>query len=389
MVKKKPLGTLEGWSNLDDGGSVRLEVGAGCGWRVEKTPKGDTPGYQVLRHDLSSGYFIVPPTVVWVSYDHLPKSRAKWVLREAQDWVENAIASQEDHKPLKTHNIGTEDHPLRASQVPMLVSCDWRYVLEFLECISDDGSREAAETGTAVGKVLASWHQGMGIIEALESVKCDHPLADHDQIEKTAFAYIRDERNNPRTIALGEYFERSVKLVLPPHPIDPTGYDIHITGHIDLIRKEDDGTHTLWDYKNGKPGGFALANTYAYQQLVYYLATKQILPSLRTGGIVRLRDYIRREVLAGKEDPQVFYYYSLTDDAMRGMVDVIRLRVALARAGYAGPRPDVHCVYCPADGLHFCTKYVSKMGGLNACDVAEKPVIDLGSGMTFESLIEE
>lgn len=223
-----------------------------------------------------------------------------------------------------------------------------------------DESGPAAQTGSAVGRMIELWHRGTLPAEIMSQVRSEAErwpsadLTDNGEAQLMAAAYFSDGRNAPGsdwgTVDPGS-LEREVQLLVPPDPLDPTGEPVLFVGHLDQARRGRDGFLRVWDTKCGKPSGSEMLQEYAWQLAVYTLAAgatygETVLP----GGLIRLRDYETGRGKArgwGPDAPGVYYAAPWSLDDCRAMLGSIMQEIALVRMGRVALRPGLHCRYCP------------------------------------------
>lgn len=288
------------------------------------------------------------------------------------------------------YTIGSLEVPIRMSAIDNFMICPLNYIEGHF---SEDNAGEAAHNGTAVGRAIELYHDlGLssndqeGITKLFQRLAMEasfgakaqspedrdrepFPLYKESEVKKWFDAYVQDPRNQPdRTSITGQ--ESSVSFSIAPHPLDPIQRDIHFRGSIDQIRINlKTMTASIWDLKSGKHSGIELLGSHFYQQMGYYIGLKETYgPEFEEagikvvlGGIIRVRDYYSRGKL--KADPQVFYSYNqtqFTDEIISFLFKGLSLRVALVHMGFAGilPQPSHVCNYCPAKGIHNCSKHV-------------------------------
>ena len=231
----------------------------------------------------------------------------------------------------------------RCSSLSNLAKCPGLYALRTLE--GYDGGSSAAQSGSAVGRLIELHHKGVQWEDSLREVQANpaYDLADMDMVAKRAACYIADPRN--RGVVLPESLELTVKV---------TYGSLELVGHVDQIRTTPRGLQ-VWDVKNGKPGGIQMLHDYAWQLAAYALACTETLGErVLPGGIIRLAGYTAR----GKPEPQdavVFYetpYWTL--DQCRTMLDSAAHLVSMLGRGEILTIPGRHCSWCPAAGPHHC-----------------------------------
>ena len=218
----------------------------------------------------------------------------------------------------------------------------------------------AADTGSAVGRMIELAHGGAMLDDAVRTVTGEapdrFPRADLDQAARWAFAYCSDRRNSPNSpygAVVPGSCEREVLYTLPLPPGE-SGAPFQLVGHLDQLRRDPQGRLRVWDVKSGKPGGQEMVLLYAWQIAAYALASTEaygepVLP----GGIIRLRGYDKvpfMDPAAGDiaSASSVFYEVYWTLDDCREMLTTAAAELARVRAGYIHLRPGLHCLYCPA-----------------------------------------
>lgn len=242
---------------------------------------------------------------------------------------------------------------MRASALTGLANCaGFAYIRLDLERGPRYVGGQAAQNGSAVGRVIELWHRKgedeSAMIEAIEQSRwegSDWPDADWDKIIKWARAYADDPAN--LGVVVPEWQEREVRLTLDPAPEDPTGDPIEIVGHVDQIRRHPvTGGLTVWDLKSGSAGGEDMTRTYAWQLACYALACTQSLGmgDVLPGGILRLRGYDATP----RGNPRVAFSVAWSLDQCREMMGSVRFHVANIRRGAIPLNPGTYCRYCPA-----------------------------------------
>lgn len=251
--------------------------------------------------------------------------------------------------------IGTEEFPLRASSLQMLVRCPLRALL-MLAQMAEDQSGPAADTGSTVHGGVASWHKTQDAEEALRVMRslamAEHPLADIEDAESQFLAYALDPRNKNAKLAL---VEQKVSFDLAPATWDSTGKPIRIIGTLDQGRIGLDGVVEVWDVKTSKKGGAQLLNEHAIQVAAYVIGMELHLKRpCRPGGIIRTRTYQKRGVDPRSSPDEVFWELAWKRSHCDRLMDGVRNAVAMVRRGEVFPGPGEWCTWCPARGLDFC-----------------------------------
>lgn len=224
-------------------------------------------------------------------------------------------------KKFAPEDFATPRAPLRGSSLETLMGiCEGFVVLRML------GEREeggiAAHTGTAIGRAIEIVHQKGGKRKAFadimaqvrkESVEgtpgsddqASFSKANWTEVEGMLKGYTEDRRNNVRVVE--DSLEEVVTLSLPPHPLDPTGEPVYLTGHIDQVRYDmASGSYKVWDVKSGKGTGAEMTSKYKWQVACYTEAYKVKYPDRKVsaGGIINVRDYIENRTIKNPDyDP--------------------------------------------------------------------------------------
>lgn len=270
--------------------------------------------------------------------------------------------------------------PKRISSLPTVAKCSGLWSMQSAE---KRPSRKSAETGSAAHLACELLHRGYLPEAVCEVVANKHPTADLKLAGIWAGQYSRDPRN--QSVVLVDAMEAEVKLELPAHESDETGEPIKLTGHVDQIRRGDDGQLYVWDIKTGRSE--APINEYAWQIAAYALAAsatfdEPVLP----GGVIRLRSYVdelgsacprcnampgdscrtktggiaskphsaREPLLLDPATAPVFHGTSWSLDQCRAMLRSFAFLVGAYRSGHLPLTPGDHCRYCPAGGPQIC-----------------------------------
>lgn len=256
----------------------------------------------------------------------------------------------------KLHLFGTADYPLRPSALATLVKCPLQAVLKVLDEL-EDTSGVAADTGSLAHEAVAAFHlepdanKRIGAAVAmLQQAAPKFPQADVADARITVERYVADSRNaGAKVVAV----ERPVRLVLDPHPSDPTGQPVVINGKLDQLR-ESNGRITVWDLKTGKPGGREMSHEHSLQQAAYVLAARQSgFPTAEPGGLIRTAAYRTRGAQLPMADG-VFWDLPFTLADCPKLLSRVTLTVALIRSGEVDYGPGSWCVWCPLGGLDRC-----------------------------------
>lgn len=257
------------------------------------------------------------------------------------------------------------DRPIRVSSLYWLTKCQGAMLLkdpEFGQRMPDEGS-EAADTGTAAGRMVELYHLGKSIGECIRQTGAEakggyghnnRPF-DKADMERAGelFALYAGDPLNPVESVEAWSLEHEVRLELPPADSDPTREPVCLVGHIDQVRRDADGVYRVWDVKAGRGSGVQMIHEYAWQLSAYTLGlarSGRCDGPVEVGGIIRLAGYVARERTA------VFFPapWSLAD--CENMMDTIREAVGQIRAGRIPLYPSPACQYCPGGGAWNCHK---------------------------------
>ena len=240
-------------------------------------------------------------------------------------------------------DLGTREHPLHASSLDALLRCPWFFVGRLMELWEDEPG-EPAHTGIACARAIELWHRGKDLRAALEQTKVEafgerpFSLADWPTVDKIVARYAADPRNAPDSVAKTE--EKLVGEVVP---------GLWVVGRYDQIRRTGDRL-LVWDLKAGRnpePWSYAA-------QLAAYSA----LAEVEVGGLITLRDYVRKTGVGS-----VFRPLALCPDACRVLLESVRLEVERLREGIVAARPCVACRYCRFGGPEECLRLLALGGG--------------------------
>jgi hypothetical protein len=237
-----------------------------------------------------------------------------------------------------------------------------KHALLTYSLIRDNDTKQAADTGSAVHKAAASWHNsGQDVAEALRVMRAqlaEYPDADLADAEQQFRCYTRDPRNTKAEIVA---VEQKVSFALDPAEEDPTGQPIVVNGTLDQIRRID-GTPYVWDIKTSnaeRKSGWTLVQEYTMQLAAYSVgATKLLGVPVHPGGVIRTRAYTLKSSRKPENEPDgVFNWVEFGLRECSVLLDTVRLYVALVRRGNLWPVPGSHCSWCPCGGP----------GGSNGC----------------------
>lgn len=237
---------------------------------------------------------------------------------------------------------GTQTDRIRASSLATLARCPG---LHLVQRESASGSGAAADTGSAVGRMIQLYHEGRthgdAIAQAGRECAEKFPAARLEDAATRALRYMRDERNPPK---IAFHCELEVDLVLPGWEGEP---DVHLRGHLDQIREGQDGRLYVWDVKDGAPQGQDLVLGYAWQLSAYALgATAKLGRPVLPGGIIRTKGYDVARAAADPSVCSVFFSAPWSLDQARAMLDNVVFMVHLIRKGLVVRTPGSHCSWC-------------------------------------------
>lgn len=254
--------------------------------------------------------------------------------------------------------LGTKDNPVRCSSLPMLLSCQGFHVMRQLYT---DGSGVAATMGTAVGRGAELWHEGRRSEEAVETAlgEAEGGLGTRDveTVTQIITAYCEDPRN-------GSF---GLTQVLPESQEYELNFEyegVYFSGHMDQIRRHEDGKLYVWDLKNGKMyGGQQMTDAYAAQLAMYAVgASRDFNEPVGVGGIIRTRGYIGKANLKlHVGDRPVFFPCDWHEGAVESIASQVVKAVKSINAGEISIGPGSHCGFCPAGGVGNCTKILAEL----------------------------
>lgn len=258
-------------------------------------------------------------------------------------------------------------HLPRASSLSNLSQCPGFHVLRSGPKTEGGSGSAAADSGSAVGRLIELWHNGGEGADAFEqavyqtSIERDAKFAaaDMDLVKSWALAYVADPRN--RGVVVKGSCEMDVSVTLPADPDDPGG-PITFPGHIDQLRRDSHGTLRLWDIKSGKPEGREMLKSYAWQLACYAAAVEATLhePCL-VGGIIRLRGYIReRGGPVAPAEANVHYHAVWTREEHLAMLETPVWLIGHIRRGVVPLMPGTHCNWCPGKDPGACATLVAE-----------------------------
>lgn len=247
--------------------------------------------------------------------------------------------------------FGDAKHPLRASQLPILMSCPWRLAMVHLEEAAGD-SGQAADTGSAVHKAIEAWHAGADSTAALDTMRKavkEFPLADFGEAEKHFRPYTQDPRNISAVVVAAEM----------PVSFD-LGDGVHVQGRLDQVRLHGGRLVTI-DFKTGQPDGADMLDDHLYQQAGYaFGASLKLGKTVVPGAILRTRGYRVRQVKQ-VDPPGVFWWYSLTSADVIALMRAVKAQCLAVRRGEMHASPGKQCRWCPAHSFLNCVPKLARL----------------------------
>lgn len=270
---------------------------------------------------------------------------------------------------------------IRISSLPGVATCPGLAVL--LAARRDSGA--AADTGSMVGRAIELWHR-MGepvhALPAFEQADAERaqkfPRAAVGEARSMFVGYVSDPRNSGGAV-IANLCEAEVSYDLPPVPEDPTGKPIRLVGHVDQIRRGEDGQLYVWDVKSGKGSGMEMVYSHAWQLAAYALAATETLGEVvLPGGIIRVRAYETEAKRAEKrvtptksgkprkvKEPAAFFYAPWSLDDCRVMMETVAFDIANLRRGLIPLRPGIACQWCPGGGPNNCPRKLDEVDVFN------------------------
>lgn len=246
--------------------------------------------------------------------------------------------------------------PLRISALNSLTKCPG---FAALGTIDDSPGGIAANSGSAVGRVVQLWHERgedpIALDAAIRQAEAEiarHPKADFDDVRKWAEGYARDPRN--AGVVEPASCEREVKLRLGA---------FELVGHVDQLRRQH-GALSVWDLKSGKPGGRDMVNSHAWQISAYALACTETLgETVLPGGIIRIRSYAwNNRCRWDKSDmanAPAFYATPWSLDVCREMMASVESHLSMLAEGRVHMHPGTQCAWCPGAAPNLCGDAIS------------------------------
>lgn len=272
--------------------------------------------------------------------------------------------------------FGTRKYPLRCSKLRNLAACSVEPILELLG-ESVDSAGAGAETGSLTHEAIDAFHKEQRELQhkiiagltALRDATKRYPLGDEKEATIYFTHYANDPRNqlaeflrHPKTGAIG--LEHQMEGTLSPHPSDPTGQPIVLTGKADQFRRYR-GKNCVMDYKTGKTSAWEMQSVYSYQMAGYLHLANQNGWCVDEAYIIR--GYRYRENTAKSELPEANYVFvamPFVASEVLLILDRIRLEVARIRSGELLFGPSPMCSWCPMKGLSQCIPVAKKKLGI-------------------------
>jgi hypothetical protein len=264
---------------------------------------------------------------------------------------------------MKLSEFATEEHPLRSSQIPLLMGCSWRSVLLMIKEFSDEVGA-AADSGSAFHKAAETLHRHHKSYDdcIAESKACSdlYPKVDWDEVRLYFQPYYNDPRNQHAEfatfngkVAIEEHF----KIHFP----NPEGTEeIVIQGTYDQIRiinnEYGEQKYRLIDLKTGK--SMNLYDTlmhHTFQLACYWLGADFNNHKVDEIAIGYIYGYRQRGANLPSPDG-IFAPHSLQNvDQCRTIMKGVFRRINAIRRGEIDITPGVNiCNKCPARGPDVC-----------------------------------
>lgn len=256
---------------------------------------------------------------------------------------------------MELSKFGSEDSPIRCSQIPRLLQCPLRQVMLYLN-ESDGSVGQAADTGSAVHRAIHAWHDGANETEAIEIMRKElakYPQANLDTAAEMFSWYADDTRNSEADLFASE---TRCEFTLPCSERDETKSPIYVQGTFDQIREEQ-GELAIWDVKTGVPSGTDMVVDHALQIAAYAIgATAHFKRVVQPGGIIRIRDY------ETKSRKKVFWPMGFRLEHCAVMLDSVREIVAMIRSGNVFPIVNHGCFMCEFRNVTNCIDRLIQLG---------------------------
>lgn len=240
---------------------------------------------------------------------------------------------------LELEKFATPKYPLRASRLQDFLRCPWRVTLVTFG--ADDPSGEAADTGSACHKAVATWHKTGGdaaaAVAAMREHLAEYPQADMQTAASLFLAYATDIGNNHVDLVL---CEEEVTFTLEA----PEGPPITIVGHVDQVRRSTTGKLTVWDLKTSKKMPHEVLWSTCVQGAAYCMgAMEKLGEPVYPGGIIMPR----------RSPMHIPFTWEFTD--LERILQPLVYQVMLIRKGIVTHIPDSeNCRWCHTGGPDSC-----------------------------------
>jgi hypothetical protein len=253
--------------------------------------------------------------------------------------------------------IGTKENPVRCSALPMLLTCPGFYAMRNLY---EGTSGVAADMGTAVGRGAELFHHGespdVAVGVALGESEGRLVGADATLVDEIIREYCQDPRNGP--LGSMQVLPESQELELK---FEYQG--IHFSGHMDQVRRHEDGKLYVWDLKNGKMyGGGQMVDAYAAQLAMYAIgASMHLGETVSYGGIIRTRGYIGKansKLYVG--DRPVFFHANWPEGTAEYLADKVVKVIKRLADNDIDLAPGSQCGFCPGGGIGSCSTILNE-----------------------------
>ncbi len=237
--------------------------------------------------------------------------------------------------------FATAVNPLRPSGMSIMLVCPWRAAMLHMYDYAEDGSRAAADTGSAMHMAAAEMHRGKELAECIKSMGVGlpkYPAADLSDAADMFLKYASDPRNRGVEAVL---VEQAVAFSIEAAPEDHTQARIEVTGTLDQVRRTN-GRLVAWDIKTSKKDPTDILHAATFQMAAYCVgAAIHLNEPVQPGGIIMPRQY-RKDVATSP----VFYHFPWRFQDIEHILLAIRHQVAAIRAGRIWHNPSPDCRWC-------------------------------------------
>lgn len=258
---------------------------------------------------------------------------------------------------MKASDIGTERAPIRASALYNLQMCPgfwwWRTIAPMLNLGAEQDDRTAADTGSAAGRAIQLWHEEdldvesiMGRVES-EVMSGTNAQAELARVGRVFTRYTEDPRN-PRWAVERGSCEREIRMCVP---MPGGGEPLVIVGHLDQVRRAQNGRLYVWDTKLSRKSAELLRQQYAWQLAAYAIGASEVFGEpVHPGGFIALNRYDEKRY-EGQPVGAVPVFVEVTWDLdqARSWLDHAAYLVQALRMGALHTRPCEACTYCPRE----------------------------------------